>query len=125
MDKRFFIVNLFMYEKNGDEEYSAILIAESKDQLKDLFYTAMSAVEKNHRLLEVCSLVLGNDLDINAVTSHVRNAIYEQKAIFNYKEIRISDTLPDLTDAYLEFEKGINADFADDEFLKSIIQSIS
>jgi len=114
-----------MYEKNGEEEYPSILIAESRDQLKDLFYTAMSEVEKNHTELEVSAYVIGENLNLNAVASHIRNSIYEEKAVFTAKKINILDTLPDISEQYSAFEKDISRDYPDDQIVENLIKQIA
>lgn len=125
MEKQFLIVNLFMYEKNGQEEYASILVAESKDQLEDLFYTAMSEIEKNHTQLEVSAYIIGENLNLNAVASHIRNSIYEEKAVFTAKMINILDTLPDLSEQFSAFEKSIFNDHSDDQIVENLIQQLA
>lgn len=124
MDKLFTVVNLFMYEKHGSEEYASILVAETKEQLKELFFTAMSEIEKNHTQLEVGAYIIGENLNLNAVASHIRNAIYEEKAVFTPKMIKIVDTLPDLTEQFAEFEKCITKDSPDDEIVSKLIADL-
>lgn len=111
--------------KKGKEEYASILIAETKEQLKELFYTAMSAVKENHNELEVNAYIIGENLNLNAVASHIRNSIYEEKAVFTHKMIKVVETLPDLKEQLAEFEKCISKDHYEDEFGAEIINDLA
>lgn len=125
MDKFFIVVNLFMYEKNGDKEYASILVAEKKEQLKELFLTALSEVKENHTQLEVSAYIIGENLNLNAVASHVRNSIYEEKAVFTHKNIKIFEALPDIKEQLADFEKCITKDYYDDEIASQIISDLA
>jgi len=121
-NKGFLIVNLFIYETDGEEEYSSILIAKNELELPLLLNHAINNIEKQNNL-ELSAKLLGRNLEIDAVESHVKNAFFEEKAVFTYKNIVENEqTHPEHVKSFLDW---INGPAESEEYIQRIISSLN